>query len=45
MKLDPDIYLLNTFHIPENKVVNECAGEGRMKKISQKRHKINKIST
>ena len=45
MRLGPDIYLLNTFHMPKCEVVNECAGEGRIQKNPKKRHKINKIST
>ena len=45
MRLGPDIYLLNTFHIPKNDVVNECAGEGRIQKNPKQSHKINKMST
>ena len=45
MKLVPDIYLLNTFHITKNDIVNECAGEGRIQKKNPKQHKINKVST
>ena len=45
MKLGPDMYLLNTFHIPKNEGVNEWV-EGRgIQKTTKKCHEINKIST
>ena len=45
MKLGPDMYLLNTFHIPKTEGVNEWAGEGRFQKTIKTCYKINKIST
>ena len=43
MKLGPDMYLLNTFHIPKNEGVNEWV-EGRcIQKTTKKYYEINKI--
>ena len=42
------MYLLNSFQIPKNEVVNEWVGEGRgghVQKSTKKCHEINKIST
>ena len=43
MNLCPDMYLLNTFHIPKNEGVNEWVGGRCIQKTTKKRHKINKI--
>ena len=45
MNLHPEMYLLNTFQIPKHEGVNEWLGGRRVQKTTEKRHKINKIST
>ena len=45
MKLDPYLYHLNTFNIPNNDGVNEWVGGGRNRKTTRKCHEIKRIST
>ena len=45
MKLDPNLYHLNTFNIPNNNGVNEWAGGGRNQTTTRKGHEIKRIST
>ena len=42
MKLDPDIYHLNTFHIPKNEGVNDWVGGGASKKQPKNAIKLTK---
>ena len=45
MKLEPYLYHLNTFNIPNNDGVNEWVGGGRNQKTIRKCHEIKSIST
>ena len=46
MKLDPDMYHLNTFNIPEHEGVNKWAdGAGNIQKTTRKCDEIKRIST
>ena len=45
MKLDPYLYHLNTFNIPNNDGVNELVGGERNQKTTRKCHEIKRIST
>ena len=45
MKLDPYLYHLNTFNIPNNDGVNEWVGGECNQKTTRKCHEIQKIST
>ena len=45
MKLDPYLYHLNTFNIPNNDGVNEWVGGECNQKTTRKCHEIKKIST
>ena len=45
MKLDPDMYHLNTFNIPKHVCVSEWAGGGCNQKITRKCHEIKRIPT
>ena len=45
MKLDPDMYHLNTFHVSKNQGVKKWAGGLRKQKTNKKCSKINEILT
>ena len=45
MKLDPYLYHLNTFNIPNNDGVNKWVGGGRNQKTTRKCHEIKRILT
>ena len=45
MKLGPDMYHLNIFHLHTNEGSSEWAGRGRIRKTINKCDEINEIST
>ena len=45
MKLVPDMYHLNTFHLNKNEGSSEWAGGGRIQKTIKKCQEIHKIAT
>ena len=44
MKFDPYMYHPNTFHLPENKGVNEWVAGGHIQKVTKTWNKIDNIS-
>ena len=45
MELGPDMYHLNTFHIPKHEGINKWVGGGHNQKATRNCHKIKRILT